>query len=226
MLDIISTEDGSHSLINHQLDETYHSRHGAVQESVHVFIQHGLNYFLENHPTDTIRILEVGFGTGLNALLTLHKSQSKNQSIEYTSLEAFPVAEHLVMQLNYPELIALADGRGLFQKLHASPWNAIEKITSYFHLKKIEGRIQELGLPKNYFDIIFFDAFAPNKQPDMWELSVLSKVFDAMKSNAVFVTYCAKGQLKRDLKSLGLLVESLLGPPGKREMIRARKSTL
>lgn len=219
------TGDGSHSLLHEHLDETYHSRHGAVQESQHVFIQHGLLHFLERHPTEKIKILEVGFGTGLNALLTLQQSQLLNQCIEYASLEAFPVAEHLAMQLNYPELTALPDGTALFQQLHSSPWNTLEKITLYFHIKKMEGKIQQLELPQNYFDIIFFDAFAPNKQPDMWELSVLTKVVEAMKSNAVFVTYCAKGQLKRDLKSLGLMVESLPGPPGKREMIRARKIT-
>jgi tRNA U34 5-methylaminomethyl-2-thiouridine-forming methyltransferase MnmC len=219
-LELIVTSDGSHSLLNTALDETYHSRHGALQESLHVFIKHGLHFFEEkNHPAK-ISILEVGFGTGLNALLTAQDIIGKPFQVDYTSLEAFPVEEEIWSRLNYAET---GDTKILFKKLHQASWSKAEAIQSNFILTKLHTTLQQVDLSASSFDVIFYDAFAPNKQPEMWELPMLQKVVERLPSHGVFVTYCAKGQLKRDLKSLGLNVETLAGPPGKKEMVRATR---
>ncbi|HZY82607.1 MAG TPA: tRNA (5-methylaminomethyl-2-thiouridine)(34)-methyltransferase MnmD [Cyclobacteriaceae bacterium] len=206
---LIVTSDGSHSLLNEDLDETYHSRHGAVQESLHVFIRNGLEKIpIANHP---VNIFEVGFGTGLNALLAL----STERIINYASIEAYPLDETIFSSLNYAP-------QGLLQTLHRSEWDQSIQITPHFTLKKIKGDLLTASIP-SHSDIIFFDAFAPSKQPEMWGLPVLKKVCDTLMPGGIFVTYCAKGQLKRDLKSLGLEVETLPGPPGKKEMVRGTK---
>ncbi len=215
-LKIITTQDGSHSLLNEALDETYHSRHGAVQESEYVFIEKGLNFMLDSDK-ESVSILEVGFGTGLNALLTVNSSEKSKINIAYSTLETHPIPEEIWSTLNY------STNKFLFEKIHTSAWNEWVAVTSHFKLLKREESLQAVNLSDQQFDLIYFDAFAPNKQPEMWEHSLLQKISKSMKSGAVFVTYCAKGQLKRDLKSLGLVVESLPGPPGKREMVRAIK---
>lgn len=213
---IITTKDGSHSLLNEQLNETYHSLHGAVQESNHVFIEKGLDVFVAK--SKAIKILEIGFGTGLNALLTWQRVQSVQVSIEYTSLEAFPVPEEIWSELNYT---TAPEEKTLFEKLHQAEWNRRIEILPNFYLLKYHRTLQEINLEPKYFDLVYFDAFAPNKQPEMWELPVLQKVSESMKRGGIFVTYCAKGQFKRDLQSLNFQVETLQGPPGKREMVRA-----
>jgi tRNA U34 5-methylaminomethyl-2-thiouridine-forming methyltransferase MnmC len=220
-IEIITTSDGSHSLLNTELDETYHSRHGAVQESIHVFIKEGLDYFLQRKDATDIAILEVGFGTGLNALLTLQRAQEFSNSIHYTSLETYPIPEEIWSKLNYIDSVGLKEK---FDQLHQAPWNSAVYILPNFELQKQNVTLQQADLSTG-FDLIYFDAFAPNKQPEMWEIDVLKKVVDAMKVDGVFVTYCAKGQLKRDLKSLGLIVETLAGPPGKKEMVRGVKKS-
>lgn len=218
---IIETKDGSHSLLNESLNETYHSTHGAVQESIHVFIQNGLNFWIEKNKSKELAILEVGFGTGLNALLTLKESIEQKIKIRYTSLEAFPVESSLVRQLNYPSLVPFDSSEEKFYALHQCEWNKEVAITPDFVLEKQEAKLQEIDLGTKKYDLVYFDAFAPAKQPEMWDISVLDKVANSLKENGVFVTYCAQGQLKRNLKSLQLQVESLPGPPGKREMVRA-----
>jgi len=217
---IITTEDGSHSLLNEQLNETYHSVHGAVQESLHVFIKHGLDYSTEYLRKPVIHILEIGFGTGLNALLTLQKIFGKDLNIHYTTIETFPVEEDVWRKLNYADSEISIEW---FDKLHHAQWNEWIDVTQNFRIRKLRTTLQEIELEQNYFDLIYFDAFAPNKQPELWELIMLKKVADSMKPSGVFVTYCAIGQVKRDLKNSGLQVEALQGPPGKREMVRAIK---
>lgn len=214
---IIVTGDGSHSLFNEALDETYHSRHGALQESLHVFIVHGFRYFVQKQKSKSVSILEVGFGTGLNALLTLAEAIESDISVAYTSLETYPLSEEVWVKLNYP------DTHNRFKELHRAEWEKWSQINSQFKLLKLEKSLQDVELDSQPYDLIYFDAFAPTKQPELWELKVLEKVVKTLKSGGMFVTYCAKGQLKRDLKSLGLIVESLPGPPGKREMVRALK---
>jgi len=221
MLNLIKTEDGSNSLLNTDLDETYHSRHGAIQESQHVFIKNGLQFWLDKNQSGNISILEIGFGTGLNALLALQESINRAAQFHYTTIEAFPIPSGLATQLNYAEQLNFESSKEYFQTIHRSDWNIPISLSSNFILEKRQGEIQNLNLEDKTFDVVFFDAFAPNKQPEMWALPVLEKIVKSMKVNSVFVTYCAKGQLKRDLRSLGLQVESLPGPPGKREMVRA-----
>ena len=221
---IIITSDGSHSLINTELNETYHSTHGAIQESIHVFIKSGLDYFQQKNKPTEIKILEVGFGTGLNALLTLQYNLAHPIKIQYDSLEVFPIEQQTASRLNYPNTLGFPEAEKYFMQLHHSPWNEEIMVTDHFTLLKHHVKIQDIELGSEKFDIIYFDAFAPSKQPEMWELSILKKIEQSMRVSGVFVTYCAKGQVKRDLKSVGLSVEPLPGPPGKREMIRATKS--
>ncbi|MBX2915266.1 MAG: tRNA (5-methylaminomethyl-2-thiouridine)(34)-methyltransferase MnmD [Cyclobacteriaceae bacterium] len=213
---VILTGDGSHSLLNAELDETYHSRHGAVQESQYVFIKQGLNYWLEQNKQQQLTILEVGLGTALNAWLTFRLPELAGRQISYFAIEKFPLTKAVWQQLNYA-----AHDRNLFEKIHALAWNSWQQVTPLAMLFKSESSLHQIVLPDLSFDIIYYDAFAPNKQPDMWTMDVLQKVVMKLQAGGVFVTYCAKGQLKRDLKALGLEVESLPGPPGKREMIRA-----
>lgn len=220
MLDIrvILTGDGSHSLLNAELDETYHSRHGALQESEYVFLKQGLGYWLEQNKQEQLAVLEVGLGTALNAWLTFQSPALAERQVRYFAVEKFPLKKEVWQQLNYA-----THNRELFEKIHALAWNSWQQVTPWATLFKNEGTLQEVVLPDLNFDIVYYDAFAPNKQPNMWTLEVLQKVVTKLQAGGVFVTYCAKGQLKRDLKALGLEVESLPGPPGKREMIRAIK---
>jgi tRNA U34 5-methylaminomethyl-2-thiouridine-forming methyltransferase MnmC len=222
-LQLITTGDGSHSLLNTDLNETYHSTHGAVQESLHVFIRNGLDFFIERNRPKEIKILEVGFGTGLNALLSLKKIQDSKIKIHYTSLEAFPISIEIADQLSYSNDVVFPHSKQLFTSLHELGWNEPVSILANFTLEKRKITLQESSFRPSEFDLVYFDAFAPNKQPEMWELSTLRKVVQAIKPKGVFVTYCAKGQLKRDLKSFGMIIETLPGPPGKREMVRALK---
>jgi len=219
-MEFIITNDGSHSLLNTELNETYHSVHGALQESIHVFIKMGLEPLMNKNPLD-LSILEIGFGTGLNALLTLREAtKNKQTAIEYHSLEAFPLTEQVWQQLNYTDTIGHQQE---FHKMHKALWNHSEQILPNFQLFKQHQTLQQAIFKSNSIDLIYYDAFAPSKQPELWTLEILEKVVSTLKLNGVFVTYCAKGQLKRDLKSLGLTVETLPGPPGKKEMVRAVK---
>lgn len=220
MIEIIFTKDGSHTLKNLNLNETYHSIHGAVQESLHVFIRHGLAFVQEKSPPK-ISTLEIGFGTGLNAWLTARHLRHVDLQVEYETLESFPLEESVWSKLNYAQEDA---DKELFAQLHFADWNKPIQVSANFELHKKHVSVQEADLPLSKFDLIYFDAFAPEKQPEMWSHAVLQKVVATMKPGGIFVTYCAKGQVKRDLKKLGLSVEALPGPPGKREMIRAHKS--
>lgn len=222
-IDLITTSDGSHSLLNTKVGETYHSVHGAIRESDHVFIKHGLQYFEGREHSPAIRILEVGFGTGLNALLALNYAQKSLARISYTALEPFPLEKELVEQLNYPSMTNSAS-KDSFNRLHDAVWNQETTIDDHFILIKKMIEVQKWDPGTDHFDVVFYDAFAPSRQPEMWEISVLKKIHEAMARRGVFVTYCAKGQLKRDLKSLEMTVETLAGPPGKKEMVRATKS--
>lgn len=221
---VIRTEDGSSSLFLPELNETYHSFHGALGESQHVFIRMGLDHWLEQHPdAKQVSVLEVGFGTGLNALLALEMAESRNIKVEFTTLEPFPLDSITTVQLNYGQLVAEGAFAKEFEALHAVPWEKERAVSSHFNLLKHRIRLEDFSAPEGAFDLIFFDAFAPSKQAELWERGLLAKVAKLMAPRAVFTTYCAKGQLKRDLKSLGLQVETLPGAPGKKEMVRAKK---
>jgi tRNA U34 5-methylaminomethyl-2-thiouridine-forming methyltransferase MnmC len=215
-LDIIITADGSCTLRNNQLNETYHSVHGAVQESLHVFIGNGLAYYVGNKHPEKIFILEVGFGTGLNALLAWEFARLHKLAIVYTTLEPHPLPEEIWSQLNYANQ---DNTRQHFKALHDAPWNGESSLGEEFILDKRRDTLQGCSLAHQY-DVVFFDAFAPAIQPDLWNFESLKKVVSALKEGGVFVTYSAKGQLKRDLRALGLTVETLPGPPGKNQMVR------
>ena len=217
------TEDGSHTIYIPELDETYHSTHGAIQESTYVFIEQGLKYVAEKGSVERIRIFEVGFGTGLNVLLSALYAKKQRISIEYESIEAFPLNRTEIQKLNYTGLIKQPHSKEILQKIHDSPWGKWIDISSGFQLHKINLMLQDYKVKKQ-FDLCFFDAFAPSKQPEMWTKEILEKMYTLLTANGVFVTYCAKGQLKRDLKSIGFEVETLPGPPGKFEMVRAIKT--
>jgi tRNA U34 5-methylaminomethyl-2-thiouridine-forming methyltransferase MnmC len=219
--EIIFTKDGSHSLIHTELNETYHSIHGAVQESKYVFIEKGLEFWLSLNNNHDATILEIGFGTGLNALLTLQKSVQRQTKVYYATLEAFPLPKEIWTRLNYPESL---DDKELFEQLHSLPWDSEQAVTATFLLKKYYTTLQAVTLLPNSFDVVYYDAFAPSKQPEMWSMDMLEKVSTSLRQGGVFVTYCARGQLKRDLKDLNFVVETLPGPPGKKEMVRAVKA--
>ena len=212
------THDGSKTLYRPDINETYHSIHGALQESLHVFIKMGLDEFKGQN----INILEIGFGTGLNAWLTL-LNKPKNQEINYTSLETIPLNKEITNQLNYHLLVKNENAEEAFNQIQNAEWNKKVEIESGFYLNKLETSIQKANLPNNHFDLIYFDAFAPNKQPELWEVPIFEKMYNLLKSNGKLVTYCAKGQVRRNMEIANLVTERLQGPPGKREMLRASK---
>ncbi|WP_192347725.1 tRNA (5-methylaminomethyl-2-thiouridine)(34)-methyltransferase MnmD [Algoriphagus sp. Y33] len=222
-LKIITTEDGSHSLYNEALKETYHSFHGAFKESIHVFMLYGLDSWAINNPNKKpLRIFEVGFGTGLNAWLTLVWAEQNQIPVLYHSIEPFPLTEDLYSQLNYGDMDdAIFHYKPYLQRLHKADWNKGIIMSEYFNMKKEKTTLQDVVLYPT--DVIFYDAFAPSKQPEMWQKDVLAKVCSSLNPGGIFTTYCATGQLKRDLKELGLEVETLPGPPGKKEMTRGWK---
>jgi tRNA U34 5-methylaminomethyl-2-thiouridine-forming methyltransferase MnmC len=217
---IITTADGSHSLFDEDLNETYHSIHGAIQESRHVFITNGLEYVLHKNTSEDISILEVGLGTGLNALLTMQYLMELPRVVSYTAVESSPLKEELLAELNYSNLLGLEDA---YKGIHQAGWGDSQLLNKNFSLVKLRSRLQDLEFPLSVFDLVYYDAFSPSKQAELWVLPVLEKVACAMKSGGIFVTYCATGQLKRNLKTIGLEVETLAGPPGKKEMVRGMK---
>ncbi|MBY5952035.1 tRNA (5-methylaminomethyl-2-thiouridine)(34)-methyltransferase MnmD [Algoriphagus marincola] len=220
---IITTEDGSHSLFHEDLKETYHSFHGAYRESLHVFLLYGLDSWLANNPNRyPLRVFEVGFGTGLNAWLTLVWAEQYQIPVLYHTIEPFPLSEEVYSQLNFiHQNDAIWHYHKYFEALHKAPWNEGGPLSEYFNFKKDQVSLEEAQLYPS--DVVFFDAFAPSKQPELWEKNMLEKVTKSMRPGGLFTTYSAKGQLKRDLRDLGLEVESPPGPPGKKEMTRAWK---
>jgi tRNA U34 5-methylaminomethyl-2-thiouridine-forming methyltransferase MnmC len=215
--ELILTQDGSHTLFVPEIDECYHSTFGAMGESMLIFIQSGFN----SCEKDNISVLEVGFGTGLNAFLTLLEAENRQKEVFYTAFELFPLAVEKAEQLNYPEMFSL-DKRFFFEKLHTSAWGEEVPLTPFFKLLKINADFIVSSLPSVY-DLIYFDAFSPEKQPEMWTQEIFQKIFDHCNENAILTTYCVKGNIRRSLQKTGFIVEKLPGPPGKREFLRAVK---
>jgi len=214
------TADGSSTLYNSLLDEHYHSIHGALNESVHVFIRKGFLDFIDLFKTlKNINILEIGFGTGLNCILTFIENLKLNISLNYTSLEPFPLEMEIIDKLDFNLNSRQLDA---FRLIHQSLWGKPFDINKQFSLEKYKLELKDFNADK-FYDIIYFDAFAPSKQPELWKVDVFSKLFNLTSNNGVLVTYCAKGQVRRNLEKVGYFVERLDGPPGKREMIRASK---
>lgn len=211
------TADGSHTLFIPGMDEHYHSVNGAIQESRHVFIEAGLRQIAGME----IRILEIGFGTGLNAFLTLLEAIDLKKSVHYISIERYPLDEEIVRALNYPQQVS-CEAEPLFYALHKAPWNMPVRITPFFTLQKMEADSNTCPLP-DAVDLVYFDAFAPDKQPEMWNQSIFDKLYECTSPGGILTTYCAKGAVRRMLQAAGYTVERIPGPPGKREMLRARK---
>ncbi|RJE71462.1 tRNA (5-methylaminomethyl-2-thiouridine)(34)-methyltransferase MnmD [Reichenbachiella sp. MSK19-1] len=223
-VEIFETKDGSHSLLLPEMNETYHSTHGAITEAQYVFLEKGLAHYREMNPDQqVIRVLEIGFGTGLNAWLTALETNKSMESLVYTSLEKYPLAKEVTDQLNYVGQLGDEKGQEVFDLVHAAAWNEQQKITELFSLIKVETDVFQFEVEEAVYDLIFFDAFAPSKQPEMWSPEVLAKMYQGLAQNGVLVTYCAQGQFKRDIKSAGFEIEELPGPPGKKEMTRATK---
>lgn len=222
---LITTADGSHTLFAPHFNEHYHSIHGAIQESQHVFIEAGYQS-LPNNIAAPVNILEMGFGTGLNAFLTYMATQYQLQSICYTAIEAYPLLVATALLLNYPEQLQATEHRDAFADLHRAIWNKAIQITPNFVLYKQHADLLTLPLPNAHFHLIYYDAFAPTSQPELWTTEVFAKLYDAMQPNGILVTYCAKGSVKRALKAVGFSLESLPGPHGKREITRAHKPAL
>lgn len=211
------TADGSPTLYVPELDETYHSMHGSVQEARHVFIENGLRFVATK--SKQVNILEVGFGTGLNALLTAQYATENAIRVNYVGLEAFPVEEAIWKEINY---LTDAEARTLYTKIMAHPFGETISIDFIFSLSK-EAKLIQDWVATGTFDLIYYDAFGPRAQAEMWELPIFEKLYSLLNVGGALVTYCAQGQFKRHLKSLGMRVENLPGPPGKREMTRGTK---
>ncbi len=224
---IITTSDGSKTIQIEDWNEQYHSIHGAIQEANHVFIKHGLLFYFQTchrelvPRSQPISILEIGFGTGLNAFLTFLKAEELLQPINYVGVEAYPVNVEEIQQLNYVELIS-EKHKAEFEKMHSVPWEEQYSISPTFTLEKQEKFFKDIT-DENRFNIIYFDAFGARVQPELWTEDIFSIMYKALKDKGVLVTYSAKGSVRRAMQAVGFTVERLPGPPGKREMLRARK---
>ena len=217
MNQIIITSDGSHTIFVPELKEHYHSIHGAVQESSMVYIENGLGFC----KTNPLNIFEVGFGTGLNALLTATSMYAEKRIIYYTSIEKDPLSINVINTLNHWRF-AGNKGKKVFDFIRNAEWGEFEELSNTFFLRKIKGDMIKDNI-EGKFDLVFFDAFGPDKQPEIWSKEVFEKISEITNAGGIFVTYSAKGEVRRLLRKNGFVVTLLPGPPGKREMIRATK---
>jgi tRNA U34 5-methylaminomethyl-2-thiouridine-forming methyltransferase MnmC len=216
--EIIHTSDGSTTIHIKEWDECYHSKHGAIQEAKHVFIKNGLALF----PNQKVSILEIGFGTGLNAFITYLEAKKLNQIIDYVGVEAFPISNIELQSMNYPEELNALDSKVIFDEMHSCNWEEKKNLSEDFSLTKRKQFFEEIDDIEK-FDLIYFDAFGYRVQPELWSVSVFERMYKSLKNDSVLVTYAARGVIKRNMLEVGFTVEKLAGPPGKREMFRARK---
>lgn len=216
--EIITTADGSTTIQIKEWDEQYHSKHGAIQEAYHVFIDSGLSLFEDQE----LSILEIGFGTGLNAFITYLETKKRGLNINYVGVEAYPVASEELQQLNYISELKAESFSKAFQLMHSSPWEKEIAISDVFILHKQQKYFAELEM-QDMFNLIYFDAFGARVQPELWKEAIFKKMYSALKDGGVLVTYSAKGSVRRAMQTVGFTVERLPGPPGKREMLRATK---
>lgn len=216
--ELIQTADGSHTYYLPDLDETYHSKHGAIQEAYHVFIKSGLAAL----NTKDISILEIGFGTGLNCFITYLEALKKKQRIHYTAVEAFPIDVKDIQYLNYVSELNAKAYQAIFNRLHTADWNQKTKIDSHFFLEKKLLSFENIS-ETNQYHLIYFDAFGPRVQPELWTEAIFTKMYQALLPKGLLVTYSAKGSVRRAMLAVGFTVEKIPGPPGKREMLRAVK---
>lgn len=218
------TEDGSTTLAIPSMNVTYHSRYGAVQESTHVYIETGLLHFINGNNSSTggtLHMLEIGFGTGLNAILSLQQALLHHQKINYYAIEPYPLSVDDIRKLNYNSFIP-ASITGYFYSMHGCGWDEQVELHALFSFKKTQTTAEALKTT-DHFHIIYFDAFDPVAQPELWTEAVFEKMYGLLHTNGILVTYCSKGAVQRALKAAGFSIEKLKGPPGKREIIRAKK---
>ena len=216
---LVITADGSHSILVPALNVTYHSMHGAIQESMHVYIEAGLNYLFANGLFKEIRILEMGFGTGLNAFLTAIEAENLKQKIYYTGVEQSPLGVDIVTTLNYP---AHLGHEKVFEQIHECNWGGDVRPAEHFTLRKENVSLQDFTTSEP-FHLIYYDAFAPAAQPELWTREIFEKLFRLLHHNGRLVTYCSKGDVRRAMQAAGFTIKKLPGPPGKREILRAAK---
>ncbi|MBP0905500.1 tRNA (5-methylaminomethyl-2-thiouridine)(34)-methyltransferase MnmD [Mariniflexile gromovii] len=237
--EVVITGDGSSTIHLPQWDEQYHSKHGAIQEAYHVFIKHGLHFFCSDNEVsidvtsstveksqkvrnEQISILEIGFGTGLNAFITLLEAEKLGVKIDYVGVEGYPVGMNEIEQLNYPNQLEANGKEPLFKIMHEVSWETPHAISNNFSLAKQNRFFSEIE-ETNSYNLIYFDAFGARVQPELWTETIFKKMYEALKENGVLVTYAAKGSVRRAMQAVGFKVEKLPGPPGKREMLRASR---
>ncbi len=220
--EIITTADGSKTIHLPELNEHYHSKHGAINEAKHVFVKSGFDHILSKNKPGSLDIIEIGFGTGLNAFITFLEAEKINLPIYYVGVEGYPVALPEAKLMNYPEVLAVKEKQQVFDIMHQSLWELPVDITSNFKLVKRKQFFADI-IDKNSFDLIYFDAFGARVQPELWTIEIFKKMYEALRSRGVLVTYSAKGSVRRAMQEVGFAVERLPGPPGKREMLRATK---
>ena len=224
--EIITTADGSKTIHIPEWNEQYHSKHGAIQEAQHVFLQTGLQFYMDKSvgkAPSSISILEIGFGTGLNALLTFFKARALNVTIDYVGVEAFPVSFQEAEAMDYASQIRDEQALAIYKDLHTTDWEKEQLIANDFRLTKQNKKFEDI-IANGSFDLVYFDAFGPRVQPELWTEAMFEKMYTALKPNGVLTTYCAQGAARRAMQASGLIVERLPGPPGKREMLRATKT--
>ncbi|MCL2435802.1 MAG: tRNA (5-methylaminomethyl-2-thiouridine)(34)-methyltransferase MnmD [Lentimicrobiaceae bacterium] len=219
---IVLTNDGSSSIFSEKVDQYYHSHFGALQESMHIFIEAGLRSDMLSH-LENISILEIGFGTGLNALLTYLKSNELHKKVYYEALELYPLVSQEVEQLNYPAILPYFHAKEIFTALHDAPWNTKQIISENFTLQKRQISAENASYTPDTFDLVYFDAFSPEAQPELWTKEVFESIYAAIKNGGILLTYCTKGSVKNALKEVGFQIEKLPGPVGKREVLRGVK---
>lgn len=217
--EILITQDGSITIHMPEWNESYHSKHGAIQEAYHVFIHNGLDFFTDQNE---ISILEIGFGTGLNAFITLLEAQKRNQKIQYTGVEAYPIDMNIYKKLNYPELLDADDKQETFLSLHQAKWQKNTCIADFFSLEKHQMKFEEITF-ENHFDLIYFDAFGFRVQPELWSEAIFSRMYRALKPGGILTTYACRSVISNNLKSAGFEIKKVPGPVGKREMTIAYK---
>jgi len=223
---IITTGDGSKTIHIPEWNEQYHSKHGAIQEARHVFLETGLQYYTDkstSKATASISILEIGFGTGLNAFLTFFKAKALGLKIDYIGIEAFPVSAQEAQEMDYAAHVKEEQALAVFSALHTGDWEQPFQISKDFTLTKRHQKFEDIT-DINRFDLVYFDAFGPRVQPELWTEDIFLKMFTSLKPNGVLTTYCAQGAARRAMQAAGFVVERLPGPPGKREMLRATKN--
>jgi tRNA U34 5-methylaminomethyl-2-thiouridine-forming methyltransferase MnmC len=214
------TKDGSHTISIPEMNVTYHSHHGAIQESQHVFIEAGFRYLQEMNPVQPLRIFEMGFGTGLNALLTCIAANEAEIPVQYTAIEFFPLENEKIATLNYCTQLDREDMKDIFIKMHTVEWNKEVKLPAAFSFRKINADLLAWTADQK-FNLVYYDAFAPTAQPQLWTPKVFSKIFDMLEPGGVLVTYCSKSDVRRAMQAAGFRVTKIPGPRGKREMVRA-----